>query len=868
MSPTTTVIDERLRALNDCGCCGAGDVARVRIRPGLSAIPYRSGTWSTFKRQLLAALAATRVRTSAGIASLAALTTRDDDDFTIALLDAVAATADVLTFYGERIVNESFLRTATERMSLLELAHLIGYELQPGVAASTPLVFTIEDARAPSDRPRVARLDAGVRVQSVPGPGEKPQTFETVEAIEARPEWNAMPVAATAPELFDIDTPDVWLQGAALDLKPGDAVLLVDPARDPLKGDERWDARVLAVIEPQPKADRTHVTFGSRLGSHQPTSAPAQTPDCYVLGIRAAVFGANAPDWKVMPSQFRTDYRTALALSGGGTAPADTGEWPRFTGIFNDPVTKSTTRTSLDLDAVYPGIVQGSWLVLAQPQYVELYQVRDVVTTARAEFTIASKVTRVTLEGENFDRFANRRRETSVYAQTRDVPIALAPIVPAATGTTGSLTFAVSVPDLEAGRTLYVSGIDTSTGRPAGEAVTVASVSNADPTRTRVQLRAPLRRSYRLSSNPDDDVASAMVYGNVAAATHGETVREVLGGGDASRPYQAFALKQAPLTFVRDTSAPSGARSTLRVRVNDLQWDEVPTFYERERSERVFATRRDDNGVTTVAFGDGIRGARVPTGAENVRVTYRKGLGLVGNVRAGQLTTLLSKPLGLKTARNPEDAVGGADPESRDRARENAPLTVRTLDRVVALRDYEDFARAYAGIAKALATWTWSGQRRMVCVTVAGPDGAPVADAVRALLAGAIVRTGDPFTAVRVVNFRPVPVTLAFNLKTAPAFDAATVTADALTALRDAYEFAARPFAEGLALSSVIGTIQRVRGVTAVDVTTLQRTLEGATVSGLSRPLPAASAELVGGQLRGAELLTLAPAPIAVGVLT
>ena len=45
----------------------------------------------------------------------------------IALLDAWATVGDVLTFYQERIANEGYLRTATERRSVLELARLVGY---------------------------------------------------------------------------------------------------------------------------------------------------------------------------------------------------------------------------------------------------------------------------------------------------------------------------------------------------------------------------------------------------------------------------------------------------------------------------------------------------------------------------------------------------------------------------------------------------------------------------------------------------------------------------------------------------------------------------------------------------------------------
>src|SRR5262249_36629350 len=132
-----------LRGLNDCECCtglATQTPAEVANRPGLSAIAYRVGIHSQFKHSLLAQLSTGK------LSALAQLQTRADDDFSIALLDAWATVADVLTFYQERIANESYLRTATERRSLLELARLIGYELRPGVAASTYLAFTLEDA--------------------------------------------------------------------------------------------------------------------------------------------------------------------------------------------------------------------------------------------------------------------------------------------------------------------------------------------------------------------------------------------------------------------------------------------------------------------------------------------------------------------------------------------------------------------------------------------------------------------------------------------------------------------------------------------------------------------------------------------------
>lgn len=120
--------------------------------------------------------------------ALRALTTREDDDPTIATLDAAATVLDVLTFYQERIANEGYLRTATERLSVGEMARSIGYELSPGVAAGVHLVFTCETV---AGSPAAIQLDRGTKVQSVPGPGESAQLFETVEDIEARPAWNS-----------------------------------------------------------------------------------------------------------------------------------------------------------------------------------------------------------------------------------------------------------------------------------------------------------------------------------------------------------------------------------------------------------------------------------------------------------------------------------------------------------------------------------------------------------------------------------------------------------------------------------------------------------------------------------------------------
>ena len=94
---------------------------------------------------------------------------------------------------------------------------------------------------------------------------------------------------------------------------------------------------------------------------------------------------------------------------------------------------------------------------------------------------------------------------------------------------------------------------------------------------------------------------------------------------------------------------------------------------------------------------------KVQFSTENVTATYRIGIGESGNVDAGQITMLASKPLGVKEVVNPMRASGGASGDTDEQARRNTPIALLALDRLVSVRDYADFARAFAGIGKAAA---------------------------------------------------------------------------------------------------------------------------------------------------------------------
>jgi uncharacterized phage protein gp47/JayE len=830
--------------LDTCHCCEgltAETPVAVENRPGLSAIAYRVGTHSQFKDSMLAALSdITRT-------ALQSLKTREDDDFSIALLDAAATMADVLTFYQERIANESYLRTATERGSLLELARLIGYELRPGVAASVYLAFTIDESSGMSE----ATVDLGTKVQSVPGQNEVAQTFETVEEITARVEWNAIKPQMTRTFIPQSGDTHVYLKGTATNVKSGDAILFVGSERENHTDSDRWDFRRVTAVTSDYDNDRTLVEWADGLGTTSP-----ENPNVYALRVRASLFGYNAPHPKTLSWDLRYNYDV----------------------MGNDDWSFKISQT-IDLDTTYSAILANSWLVLSKPgglkirgpatnlgtissrslarfsivplpsAYQKLYRAKSVIEAAQANYTLAGKTTQVTLDTDDLGDFAEWYRETMVFAQSELLEIAESPyfddtgeLLPAVTGATIPLAQAPPDLNLTVGQWLAASGTD-STGEAIAEMVQISAINDAILTVTPALDKTYVRDSFSLNAN-------------IAHATHGETVSEILGSGDASEIYQEFTLKQPPLTYV-SASTPSGAASTLEVRVNDLLWDEASTLFGRDTDERVYITSTDDDGNTTIEFGDGITGARVPSGSDNVRAEYRKGIGVDGLVTAGQLTSLLTRPLGIRSVGNPEDATGAEDRESLDDARTNAPLTVLTLDRVVSLQDYEDFSRAFAGIAKALATWTWDGRTKAVFITVAGTDGAEIptdSDTYTNLLS-ALQLAGDPFVSLRVQSYRDVYFKFAGKVKVDAVYETDSVLAAVETALREQFSFDVRAFGQPVFLSEVIAAVQEVPGVIAVDVDRLYRTDSTSALE--TRLLAALPETLADGSVVAAELLTL-----------
>ncbi|MEK6321056.1 MAG: putative baseplate assembly protein [Acidobacteriota bacterium] len=1031
-----------------CDCCKGVEVltpVATFNRPGLNTIAYRAGTHGSFLETMKARLS------SSEFPKLAGLTTRESSDASIALLDAWAIVADVLTFYQERIAIEGFLRTATERRSILELARLVGYRLRPGLAASVYLAYTLEPTQ------QTTIIDIGNKAQSLPGPNETPQVFETAEKLIAHSGLNLMRPRLTHSQVFQsaeqLINPTVTLKGVATNLRSNDVLLLdfamintvqsvtavyranevgADPQLDrttvrvslqgqapslalgvvnpvaaqsgdaltaiaakyqrldsfglsstsvivkrvtarlvklttdvsALAGDEASKKQALAAelsvlirdltgeytfasargyvkispwlsgIKHELEATQTFLNSPSTTPTTQtvpPPPATTTTPSFVqlfqsfkdpqsnqprneanldrkaeqilsqksefvaqayaALQPRAAPFVnsvlANASSIQVVPPSPKTPAAAGLSkvqalrikagLAGRNLptiiretsdpdgakvstrmSPPTLRDYVTALAAAHFPATVSQALVFVALDAQYDQIKAGSTVAIERPVVGSvvgvpgaftrtIHKVTAVRNASLSFFDVSSVSTVLTLDSPWLSAVEVGQAaatnslitNTLVFAQSEELSLA-------ETDITDDISFAPDDSDpvieldgfyssLEPGRWAIISGSrvvrDTqtkeaiNTGVEVSELFMVAAVVHEAKTfvgkealevkgeklHTFIHPAKPLAYRYRRST--------VKIYGNVVRATHGETRNEVLGSGDGSKMLQSFPLRQPPLTYLA-APTPSGAGTTLDVRVNDVRWREADNLFVLDRLDRKYVTKTDDEGKTTVIFGDGQHGARLTTGVENVKAVYRSGIGRAGNVKAEQIKLPMTKPLGVKGVINPLPASGGADRETRDQARRNAPIGVLALDRLVSVQDYAFFARTFAGIAKASARRLSDGAREVVHLTISGVGDIPIdltSDLYRNLVA-ALKRFGDPLQPLQVEASERVLLVVSAQVKLLPDYLWVSVNAKIRAALFDKFGFESRDLGQDVPQSEVLSVIQSVPGVDYIDL--------------------------------------------------
>jgi len=953
-----------------CGCCSGTSVQTpqpIANPPGQPAIAYRTGTWAQFNESMLARLS------SASYPALSRLKTRDNDDFTIAFLDASAVMFDILSFYQERLANESYLATAQQLQSLTELSRLIGYQPAPGIAASVYLAFTLKASpNAPTDptTPPIT-IPASTQVQSVAAQGQTPQTFETSAAIAAKPDWNALPILAALPWANSAAT-GTYLQGTATQLNPGDLILMLGTGRTTSTPDTDWSVQFLTTVTVDTANNRTWIAWDTPIQASSPLVTVI--PQIYAFRQRAALFAYNA----IQPWLIDTKPDTGITIPSGLLNDETPPDWA---GLQPGATTPGVT---IDFDSTYSKVVTNGWVALLQTTIVtnsfeskagtfvdearsfllsrskssfgsgdeavatysvssiiDLYQASGVATVTRNDCGMTAKITRVTPDTQS-DLTNYNARTTAVFAQTDLLTPAVQPLdyplygtlidiqtlrpdllnasVIAISGTAQKITLKPGypnlqfVPDQEGQATVPINPGDTFTlieppplpfnpdgsipswsastyaltlkvmdasGRTGTlEGITVTKHFEAEyrdlffggrfggghgPVET-VTTTYPLYLSYftlTAPSSSDPEISECVLVtqtvgvmppgttapngsvphtqfqltyptvncycratttanANVALATVGASVTEIMGNGSAATTNQTFTLRQKPLTYVQ-ANTPNGRQSTLMVRANGVAWSAVPTLYDQPATAQVYTIANESDGSSDVIFGDGVEGATLPTGQNNIIGYYRTGSGSAGNVPAGAITTLMQRPLGVSGVTNPQQATGGADAESIDDVRTNAPQTVLTLGRAVSVTDYQNFAATFAGIAEAYAIWIPSGTARGVYITVAADGGTDLAPSSPTLanLISALQTYSNPLIPVSAVSFMETLFGFSADVKYNPSYSQPAVQSAIWQTVVTEFSFANRTFGQGVSADEIATVIQGVAGVVAVNVTGL-----------------------------------------------
>jgi predicted phage baseplate assembly protein len=780
-----------------CPCAQCQGPRTVSNPPGLAQIAYRADDFTGLRQAML--------RPRPGETAIGSWRPAPGD-LGLQILEWWAYLGDILTFYNERIANESYLRTATQPSSLANLVALLGYEPGPGIAA-TGQVAAIRSAAHPGE-PLV--IPAGLRVSSVATPGAAAQTFEADSAasFSGTSSVPAIPAAQTALAVDDAGNPQsVLVSGQVSSVKPGDRLLLA--AKQFAGNDDNWS--LVSVDTLGPAADPGTGAATTTIALSAAGWGPVPSPGPAVTGPGTS---AQCTDYRLMrPTAAATLWNNQAAVSGGQVVIAPSG--PNLTVQLSAAVRAIAAGDMILFDggaqapaalAVVAGVSEVLWAVpypvlpgvsLASPPDIAVTHTQLTLALAPADATVL-------LAAQEADTLGS----VTVRYGFKDVGQVIAVPAPALTSLPATVTVPTSYVPPDGGATAFLTGADGTgllvTVSPAGSGQVALTGAGTPPATVTRPLAVPLRLLLDL-----------------VPISRGTTVAsEVLGSGNAALINQAFTLAKSPLTYL---AAGNGAVAALAVYVDGIQWQQVPSFYGQVASARVFVVSRSaDQTVTTITFGDGVDGARLTSGNGNVVAAYRYGSG-AASPPAGRLTTIAQPQPNLAAIANPVAVSGGADPQSADAVRANAPASVFTFGRAVSAVDYEVVAAQAPGVSRVAASWSFdaSAQRPLVIVYV-GDDAAAVA-AASAALAGA----DDPNRPVSVLGATPVQLQLSCSLRVSAGRQVPAVVAAATAALTDPAQGLLSPAGMGIGqrlYRSAIDAALMVPGVAAVRDLTVTRT--------------------------------------------
>jgi predicted phage baseplate assembly protein len=761
-----------------CPCPGQQCPDAVTNVPGLSQISYRSTDFSQIREALLQPLD--------GEVSLVGWHPAVGD-LGLQVLEWWAYLGDILTFYNERIANEDYLRTVTMPQNLAGLVDLIGYRPKPAVAAAGQLA-AVRSASHPNE-PLV--IPQGMALASSASAGVPAQNFVVSSAQNFTGTALVQVMPYPDPTLVQNNANNgpasVMLQGKASGLKVGDFVLLVESGW--AGSDHGWCWTTIASLahtaDPNTNATNTLVTFdGSAVwgpsgatkvsssdSTHFELMKPSQSTtvwtrdvptddpkDDQVVDPTGTLVHLNDVVRSLEPGQLLLfDGQAAPPQHSALTVASQCQEQTWCLTPNGKPSTQTLTVT-VGSGASAPTATESS---TTSPSIAYPHTVVTVKTQDSSIITGYSNLSAIPL------RFGFKSVGTVV-------PVPQAQITPLPANVAASASYA---PPSATQTAMLVD----STG--AGMLVAVNASSDSDP--------APVPSTTGLTLNPISAAppnalrAPFNLYFDLLPVTRGTLVAsEALGNGDATQINQSFTLKNGPLTYL---SEGASVEAVLTVYVNGLEWQQVGSFYGQGPVATVYVVSLDTKGNATITFGDGVNGARLPTGTGNITASYSYGAG-AASPPSGRLTTILKPQPNLAAVRNPIAVSGGADAQAPADVKQNAPASVFTFGRAVSAIDYQVIAQQAPGVSQAQSVWSFNSQTQRTTVTiyVAGTEPTPASSAAAQAAAwAALAGAEDPNRPVTVLPATAQLLMLSATLIVADDYELSAVFTDAIGVLTD-----------------------------------------------------------------------------------
>jgi len=264
----------------------------------------------------------------------------------------------------------------------------------------------------------------------------------------------------------------------------------------------------------------------------------------------------------------------------------------------------------------------------------------------------------------------------------------------------------------------------------------------------RVQWLEKLEKAYCFEVNSGFGMVEgvSLFHGNLIPIFHGTPVRFIFRPEDQPLKAALYAGDPEEVHYQRtedgvvrctlpaphlawQNTEPGGEtppQSTMYLEVETQQgrdpWNEVISLIHSDNGSETgdhFVVETDEAGRSLVRFGNEVQGRRLPQNAV-VHISCQLGRGEDGNLGADALTQFSIKDHPeINRVRNPFDITSGRQPETRSSIIRRAPQAWKHRQlRAVTLKDYELRAQALPEVARASASYAWTGSWRTVRIAI------------------------------------------------------------------------------------------------------------------------------------------------------